>query len=77
MGKRLPCLALGRRRAGGAQRLFGWSADDAMDHPLAELKLVHAEDIDAVAGVVRRVLSGTPSVVLSNRNLARDGRVLH
>lgn len=48
-----------------------------MGHPLAELKLVHAEDIDAVAEVVRRVLAGTPSVVLSNRNLARDGRVLH
>ena len=66
-----------RRWAGGAERLFGWSVHDAIGMRLSDLSLVHADDAAAVAEVVRRLLSGTPSVVWTNRNVARDGRVLH
>ncbi len=66
------------RWEGAAERLFGWTASEVIGRPMADLRLVHAEDADQVGEVVRRLLSASAaSVVWRNRNHARDRRVLH
>lgn len=66
------------RWAGTAERLFGWRADEAIGRNVAELNLVHPDDLPHVERVMARLTDGsTRQVVSTNRNLTRDGRVIH
>jgi PAS domain S-box-containing protein len=61
-----------------AERLFGWSAGEALGRGMAELQLVHPDDLAEVEEVSAAMVDGRrPSNVHANRNLRRDGTVIH
>jgi PAS domain S-box-containing protein len=61
----------------GAERLFGWTANQAVGKSLEELRLVHEEDADQVETMMRQLLSaGPPRNVNRNRNRRRDGSAI-
>lgn len=66
-----------QRWAGEAERMFGWSEAEALGRPLRELQLVHPEDREGVQQVMARLREGVQHVGWSNRNLTKDGGVLH
>jgi len=66
-----------RRWEGQAERLFGWSATEAIGRYTFEIAPPHPDDLGAVTELVREMLeSRRPQAVLRNRNLTRDGRVV-
>jgi PAS domain S-box-containing protein len=66
-----------QRWAGEAEHMFGWTEAEALGRPLRELQLVHPDDREGVQQVMARLREGVQHVGWSNRNLTRDGRVLH
>lgn len=61
----------------GAERLFGWTADEVVGRTLSEFPLVHPADEAHVATVAARLCSGRePFVPSRNRNLTKSGNVL-
>jgi two-component system, cell cycle sensor histidine kinase and response regulator CckA len=61
----------------GAERLFGWSAAEALGRPLDELRLVHEEDAAQVEAVMQDLMSGgSLRNANRNRNRRRDGTVI-
>ncbi len=66
------------RWAGEAERLFGWSASERLGLRIADLGIVYEPDIPLVQATMAKLTSGpTGHVVSSNRNVTRDGRVIH
>jgi PAS domain S-box-containing protein len=66
------------RWSGEAERMFGWSAAETVGKPLVDLRMVHPPDIPIVEGVMAKLSDGvTRQLVSPNRNLTKDGRVLH
>jgi PAS domain S-box-containing protein len=66
------------RWSAAAERLFGWTAEEAVGKLPAELHLVHDEDQSIACEVIARLTDGTTrSIVSPNRNYAKDGRVMH
>jgi PAS domain S-box-containing protein len=61
-----------------AERVFGWTAAEALGKRTDELQLVHPDDRARVAEVVAALASGaSASIVSANRNVRKDGRVIH
>jgi PAS domain S-box-containing protein len=61
-----------------AEALLGWTAAEVMGKRPEEWLLVHPEDKEQVYRIVAELRSGARRRVVSiNRNLTRDGRVLH
>lgn len=66
-----------RRWGGQAERLFGWSAAEAVGRYTFEIAPPHPDDLARVTEHVRDVLANRrPRVMMRNRNLTRDGRVV-
>ncbi len=66
------------RWSDSAERLFGWKAEEVLGKRVSDWHFVFAEDLDAVERVGQRQREGVERQgVLSNRNYAKDGRVLH
>ena len=61
-----------------AEALFGWRADEVLGKGLEDWPFVHPDDRDAVRRATRELAGGATRQNLSiNRNLTRDGRVIH
>ena len=74
MGRGLPHHPLGGRGGAG----FGWTAEEVLGKRIDELPLVYEEDRPSVEAVMADMLSGKrPSNVNKNRNVRKDGRVIH
>ena len=66
------------RWEGQAEAIFGHAEAEVRGVALPELGLVHPEDVARVAGIAVDLMSGADSIVVSrNRNIRKDGRVLH
>jgi diguanylate cyclase (GGDEF)-like protein/PAS domain S-box-containing protein len=63
----------------GAERTFGWLADEVVGRRVGtDLTLLHPDDEPAVARLVERLLDGRDERnAFYNRNLTKDGRVIH
>ncbi|QIN82884.1 PAS domain S-box protein [Rubrobacter tropicus] len=65
------------RWSGGAERIFGWGADEVVGQTIGgDLRFIHEQDEEEVGAVVTRLLDGEDRVVFSNRNYRKDGSVL-
>ena len=63
---------------GAAEKMFGWSAQEAVGKSITELPPIHEEDLPAVQSVLRQLTGGVSKhVVSSNRNRTRHGQVIH
>ena len=61
----------------GASRMFGWHAEEMLGKQISEVRWVHEEDAERVAGLSADMLAGlTPSNVHANRNYCKDGSVI-
>jgi PAS domain S-box-containing protein len=61
-----------------AEALFGWRAEEVVGKSASEWPFVHPDDRAAVRERTLHMVRGTARQTLSvNRNLTRDGRVLH
>ncbi|MGA2243082.1 MAG: PAS domain S-box protein [Verrucomicrobiota bacterium] len=66
------------RWTGTAEKMFGWSAEEAIGKPIAELPKIYEEDLPSVQNVIRQLTDGvSKNVFSSNRNRTRNGRVIH
>jgi len=66
------------RWAGAAEQMFGWSAAEAIGRTVTDLTLVFEDDLPIVENMMVKLLDGvTRQATLTNRNLAKDGRVIH
>lgn len=61
-----------------AESVFGWRAEDVQGGSLIDVGLVYPDDREQVLSAFRRLVDrGAPRLVTLNRNVCRDGRVLH
>lgn len=63
--------------AGEAERMFGWSAAETLGKPIMDLHMIYEEDIPLVQQTMSRLAGGARYVISSNRNVTKDGRVIH
>jgi PAS domain S-box-containing protein len=64
--------------AGRAEKMFGWSAGETVGKTLAELKCTHPDDAPRVNDRLARLVDGRDDHNTSrNRNLTKDGSVIH
>ena len=62
--------------SGQAERIFGWSAADAVEKKIDELRLVHEEDLPSTGELRGDILAGRrPRSINTNRNYRKDGSV--
>jgi len=61
---------------GGAESLFGWTADEAVGRNVEELGLVYQQDWPQVSRAREAMEQGRPALCL-NRNIRKDGSVVH
>jgi PAS domain S-box-containing protein len=63
--------------AGEAEAMFGWPASEAVGKPIMELDMIHVDDLPIVERTMAKLVDGEHTqVVGSNRNVAKDGRVI-
>ncbi len=63
--------------SGGAERMFGWSAEEVLGKRIPDLHWVYDEDVEKVAAVGREILARRQTRnVLTNRNYRKDGSVI-
>jgi len=61
----------------GAERLFGWRAEEVLNKTIANLHWVHEDDAQRVASLSVDMFAGrTASNVHANRNYCKDGSVI-
>jgi PAS domain S-box-containing protein len=60
-----------------AERIFGWSADEVVGRRLWDIPWVHEDDRAQVVAVSAQMLAGVHRNVSPNRNLRKDGSVIH
>jgi PAS domain S-box-containing protein len=60
-----------------AERIFGWTADEAVGKSYRELNLVHATDMDSWREALDQLLAGQPRNTFRNRNTTRAGEIVH
>ncbi|MBD2447200.1 PAS domain S-box protein [Nostoc sp. FACHB-152] len=61
-----------------AERILGWTADEAVGKLLTELRFVFEEDAEAVGKACERLVIGEETQVFSyNRNYRKDGSIVH
>ncbi len=64
--------------SGRAAEIFGWSFAEIGGKRLSELDLIYPQDVPRVAAVMTDLVAGHDRANISeNRNLTKDGRVLH
>ena len=63
--------------AGEAERIFGWSAEETLGKPIMDLHMIYEEDIPLVQETMAKLSGGSRYVISSNRNITKDGRVIH
>lgn len=62
---------------GAAEKVFGWRADEVLGKRRDEFAFVHPDDAGAVGAVAASLRSGEPRRLSANRNLRKDGTVVH
>ncbi len=66
------------RWAGTAERMFGWTAAETVGRSVADLHLIHEEDLHLVDRVWVVLTDGvTRQASCTNRNIMKDGKVIH
>ncbi|HEX3464374.1 MAG TPA: EAL domain-containing protein [Candidatus Elarobacter sp.] len=60
-----------------AERIFGWTFDEVRGRTLVELGLVYPDDVARVGELTEALLRGEATNVSENRNVTKDGRVIH
>jgi PAS domain S-box-containing protein len=61
----------------GAERMFGWHADELLNKMIAEFRWVHEDDAQRVASLSADMFAGrTMSNVHANRNYRKDGSLI-
>src|ERR1035437_2488868 len=66
------------RWTGAAEKMFGWSAEEAIGKPITELPGICEEDLPIVQSVIQQLADGVSKHVFStNRNRTRNGQVIH
>ena len=65
-----------KRWTGASERMFGWSADEVVGKPLADLKMVFDDDIPIVENtIVQLTAVDSQQVVVTNRNYTKRGDI--
>jgi PAS domain S-box-containing protein len=63
---------------GRAKDIFGWRFDEISGRHFSDWPFVHADDIPHVAEISNRLIDGRdPRNVCHNRNIRKDGEILH
>jgi PAS domain S-box-containing protein len=66
------------RWTGAAEKMFGWSAEEAIGKPITELPGICEEDLPIVQSAIQQLAAGVSKQVFSsNRNRTRNGQVIH
>lgn len=66
------------RWAGTAEQMFGWSAAETVGRAFTDLNMIHEDDLTLVAKLMEELISGEKrQASMSNRNVTKDGRVIH
>jgi PAS domain S-box-containing protein len=66
------------RWAGTAERVFGWTTEEVLGKHIYELPWIHPDDLPLIGQVMDDMLSGRrPSNLNQNRNVRKDGSVIH
>ena len=66
------------RWAGESTRIFGWTAAEALGKRIDELDWIHPDDLPGVREIMTDMRAGQrPLNVSRNRNLRKDGAVIH
>jgi PAS domain S-box-containing protein len=65
------------RWAGEAEKMFGWNDSETIGNPIMDLHIIYEPDIPIVEETMKRLMSGEPRVVSSNRNITKDGRMIY
>jgi PAS domain S-box-containing protein len=66
------------RWTGAAEKMFGWSAEEAIGKPITELPGICEEDLPIVQSVIQQLADGVSKhIISSNRNRTRNGQVIH
>lgn len=61
-----------------AERMFGWTADEIMGDPHKYLEMVPPDELPIIRQTMAKLSDGVSRYVVSaNRNLTKDGRVIH
>lgn len=60
---------------GASERIFGWTAAEALGQRIDALRIIHEDDAEQVGRVMDALRRATPHVVSRNRNRTRDGQV--
>ena len=61
-----------------AEKLFGWQAEEVLNHRLEEGQFVFEEDLPSVQQDMSHLLDGSlPHIVGKNRNYTKDGSVIY
>ena len=67
-----------RRWSPVAEKMFGWTAEEAMGKSWNDLGLVYEEDLPHVSTVLSDMLHGEDQhITIINRNYTKSGRVIH
>jgi len=65
-----------RRWTGEAERIFGWSADEVVGKPYADLKMIFEDDVPIVEKTIARLTTvESRQVVTTNRNYTKSGEI--
>src|SRR6476661_5310973 len=66
------------RWSAGAERIWGWKAEEILGKSLTEIPFVFEEDLEAVAEVCQRLVCGEePHIFSYNRNYTKDRNIVH
>lgn len=60
-----------------AEQIFGWTFDEVRGRTLFEVGLVYPDDAAPVETIAEALLRGESTNVSENRNVTKDGRVIH
>jgi Amt family ammonium transporter len=66
-----------KRWSGRAEELFGWTSAEVLGRTSGELHLVYEADLGLTRATGRQLDEGLPRNVCRNRNVRKDGRIVH
>ncbi|MCK6445312.1 MAG: PAS domain S-box protein [Planctomycetes bacterium] len=65
-----------RRWSQHAERVFGWTAEEALGKNATELAMIHPTDVVRVRAAAAELAAGSRRVVLTNRNVTKQGTTI-